>query len=254
MAGIFISYRKEDTRSWAISLRDHVADAFGERSVFFDVDSLGAGNWRSQIEQALDRCTVVVVLIGPRWATATDSEGRRRLHLADDVHRQEVASSLARSGITVMPVLVDGARLPSASELPDELHGLLERQASEIGDARDRRVADMHRLTRAIDRLIGQRGERHRAAAAVAAIVAVGVVNTLIASDSLVVAIAILVVAAGVGAFAWRVYRRMARDQMKGAWVALLAVILSAATLAGSLVRLATRSERAAGISLNGSK
>ena len=249
MPGIFVSYRKEDTRPWAINLRDHLANAFGERAVFFDVDSLSAGNWRPQIEQAIDRCTVVVVLIGPRWATATDSEGRKRLHLVDDEHRREVASSLARSGITVMPVLVDGARLPAASELPGDLHGLLERQAREIGDPRERRSADMRRLTRAIDDVIGQRRERQRAAAAAAAIAVVGIANTNVSSRSLAVAVAFLIAAAGVGAFSWHVYRRMARDQMKGAWLALVALILSAATLAGSLVRLATRVEPPATLS-----
>ena len=251
MAGVFISYRKEDTRPWAITLRDHLAKTFGERRVFLDVDSIDPGHWRAQIERALDGCAVVLVLIGPRWTAVTDADGGRRLHLADDVHHQEVASALAKAGVTVIPVLVDGARLPAASELPDDLRGVLERQVSEIGDARDRRIADMRRLTRAIDRLIGQRGERHRAAAAVAAIVAVGVVNTLVASNSLAAGIAMLVAGAGVGAFSWKVYRRMTRNQMRGAWVALVAVILSAATLAGSLVRLATRIEQPTAMSWN---
>jgi hypothetical protein len=241
--GIFISYRKDDSRPWAINLRDHLVQAFGPRRVFFDVDSLNAGNWRTQIDQALDRCSIVVVVIGPRWAAAADAEGRQRLHLPDDVHRREVASALARPGITVLPLLVDGARLPATGDLPDDLRGLLERQVTEIGDAHERRAADMRRLTRTIDDLIGQRRERRRAFAAAGAIMAVGITNTLVSSNSPAIAIAFLVVAAGLGAFSWQVYRRMARDQMTGAWVALAALILSGATLAGSLVRLATRSE-----------
>jgi hypothetical protein len=237
--GIFISYRKEDTRPWAIQLRDHLVRAFGERSIFFDVDSLGTGNWRTQIDQALDRCAVALVLIGPRWMTAADSEGRTRLHLPDDVHRMEVASALARPAVIVMPLLVDGARLPAATELPEDLRGLLERQASEIGDAHQKRSADLRRLTRTIDDAIGQRRERLRAAAAAAAIVGVGILNTLVASSSPSIAIAFLAAAASLGAFSWHVYRRMTRDRMKGAWVALFALILSAAMLAGSIVRLA---------------
>ena len=43
MSGIFISYRKDDTGAWAINLRDHLVRQFGERQVFFDVDSIGPG-------------------------------------------------------------------------------------------------------------------------------------------------------------------------------------------------------------------
>src|SRR4029453_16423395 len=94
VAGVFISYRRDDTRPWAIALRDQLAQAFGERRVFFDVDSMNAGNWRAQIDQALERSAVVLVVIGPRWTTAADAEGHQRLLLPDDVHRMEVASAL----------------------------------------------------------------------------------------------------------------------------------------------------------------
>ena len=63
----------------------------------------------------LNGCAVVLVLIGPRWTAATDADGRKRLFLPDDVHRLEVVSALERSGVTVIPVLVDGARLPTAA-------------------------------------------------------------------------------------------------------------------------------------------
>ena len=137
-------------------------------------------------------------------------------------------------------------------ELPDVLRGVLERQVSEIGDARDRRVADMRRLTRMLDELTGHRGKRRRAFTAAAAIVAVGVVNTLITSNSPVVAFAFLAMAACVGAFSWQVYRSMAREHMRGAWVALVALILSAAMLTGSLVRLAARMAEPAEVSRDG--
>src|SRR5262245_16223230 len=239
MPGVFISYRKVDSRPWAIVLRDALADALGERRVCFDVASLTAGDWRMQLERALADSAVVLVVIGPRWAATADAEGRRRLMLDDDVHRLEIASALRRPAVTVIPVLVDGAQLPDAGELPDDLRGLLDRQASDVGEARDRRASDIRRLTRTIDGCIGQRGERRRAAVAAAAIVAAGIVNARVASDSALVAFFFLAIAAAIGAFSWHVYKSMARDHVKGAWVALLALILSVATLAGSLVRLA---------------
>jgi hypothetical protein len=241
MSGVFIAYRKDDTRSWAITLRDHLAHTLGERHVFFDVDSLGAGQWQAQIHDALDACTVVLVLIGARWTQPSDARERNRLFRTDDVHRIEIALALARPGVTVMPVLVDGARLPTAGELPDELQGLLNHQVSEIGDPRDRRVADLRRLTRTVDVLMGHSRERRRAVAATVAIVGVGLMNTVVRSNALSVALVFLALAGCLIAWSWQIYRRMLRQQIKGAWVAALAVVLSAAMAAGSLVRLAVR-------------
>lgn len=176
MPSIFISYRQDDARAWAIALRDHLVRTFGTRQVFLDLDSLESGRWQPQIEGALNECAVVLVVIGPRWASAVDAHGRQRLMLSDDVHRLEVASSLKRPGATVIPVLVDRARLPAAAELPDDLRGILDRQASDLGDAHDRRIADLRRLTGRIDIVIGQRREQRRAVAAAVAIVALSAV------------------------------------------------------------------------------
>jgi hypothetical protein len=251
MPGIFISYRKEDTRPWAISLRDHLAAQFGEQQIFFDVDSLEAGHWRAQIDRALDACRIVLVLIGPRWTAATDADGRKRLFLPDDVHRAEVASALSRPHVTVIPVLLDGAKIPRASELPDDLRALLERQISEIGDAYDRRVVELRRLTRTIDGLTGRRRLRARAAAAVTATVAVGAVNTTLTANSPSVAVVFLLVAAFLALFSLHIYRRMAREHLKGAGLALLALILSAALIVGSAIRLVVRLAQPAEVSWN---
>jgi hypothetical protein len=238
MPGIFISYRKEDTRAWAIHLRDHLEREFGHRQIFFDVDSIDVGQWRAQIDRALDQCRVMVVLIGPRWATATDATGRNRLALPDDVHRVEIATALCRRDVTVIPLLVEGARLPLASDLPDDIRGLLERQAREIGDAHERRVVELRQLSRTIGELTGRRRLRVRAAFALAAIIGAGLVNAFIATQSTGSALTFLTIAAVLAVLAWQTYRPMARDHMKGAWVALLAVIFSFAMVAGSVIRL----------------
>jgi hypothetical protein len=238
MPGVFISYRKDDTRPWAIHLRDHLVQVFGERQVFFDVDSIAAGQWRNQIDRALDRCAVLLVLIGQRWTGAVDAAGRRRLLLADDVHRHEVASALTRPGVTVIPVLVDGARLPQASDLPDDVRGILDCQSTEIVDAPDVRAASLRRLTRLIDARIGQGRVRLHAAATAAATLAAAVVNTMVVSTSPLAAALFLLVASSLGVLSFTIYRRMARGEMKGAWVALAAVALSLAMLVGSLARL----------------
>jgi len=43
MAGIFISYRREDSAGWAGRLHDRLSARFGRRAVFIDVDTLAPG-------------------------------------------------------------------------------------------------------------------------------------------------------------------------------------------------------------------
>lgn len=143
MAGIFISYRQVDAGAWAMTLRDDLARVFGEDQVFLDKDTLHAGNWRDQINQALDRCTVVLVVIGPRWLATLDAQHRPRLDLPDDVHHQEVALALGRPHITVIPVLVEEMPMPRVEQLPEDLRRLCDQQAYKIGDTQARRKADL---------------------------------------------------------------------------------------------------------------
>ena len=156
MSGTFISYREDDAKPWALLLRDELVDAFGEGSVFLDKDGLRAGSWREQIEEALDRCGVVLVVIGRRWLSAAETDGVRRLDRPDDVHRQEVATALARNDVTVIPVLVDGASMPRSDELPDVIRGLTERQARSLSDRSSHRELDLSLLISDIERATGE--------------------------------------------------------------------------------------------------
>ena len=155
MAGIFVSYRQADAKAWAMSLRDDLAEAFGADQVFLDKDTLHAGNWRKQIRDALDRCKVVLVVIGPRWITIADEQNRPRISLAEDVHHQEIALALSQSDLTVIPVLVDEAPMPRAEQLPQDLQKLCEQQARKIGDTQARRKADLEVLIKDIESVTG---------------------------------------------------------------------------------------------------
>lgn len=155
MAGIFISYRQDDAKAWAISLRDDLAKVFGDEQVFLDKDTLQAGNWRDQITQALARCSVALVVIGPRWLTIVDGQNRPRIGLSDDVHHQEVALALSRPDVTVIPVLVDEAPMLRPDQLPTDLRRLCDQQAYKIGDTQARRKADMEVLIQNIQTVGG---------------------------------------------------------------------------------------------------
>lgn len=153
MAGIFLSYRQADAKAWAIGLRDDLAEAFGHDQIFLDKDALGPGNWRDQLQHALNRCSVVLVIMGKQWLTIADEHNRPRIQLSDDVHRQEIALALRHQAATVIPVLFDEAVMPKAEQLPEDIRALADQQAFKIGDTEARRKADLAVLVKGIARV-----------------------------------------------------------------------------------------------------
>jgi formylglycine-generating enzyme required for sulfatase activity len=133
MARIFISYRREDSDIWVSRLVDELRRHFPPDEVFQDIASIDPGaNFRDALEKALGSAAVMLAVIGRGWLSATDKQGRRRLDLAGDFVRLEVAESLRRPGVRVFPILVNGAEMPAEEELPDPLKELHLRQAFEL--------------------------------------------------------------------------------------------------------------------------
>jgi hypothetical protein len=147
---IFISYRKSDTRSSANHLYEDLIAVFGEEQVFLDKEDMHAGNWREQLDCIVKGCKVILVVIGRSWLTVTDERKRPRIHLPEDTHRREIAIGLRRPDVTVIPVLVEEASMPSPDQLPEDLQELHEKQSRRIGDSRKRRKVDLEDLVRDI--------------------------------------------------------------------------------------------------------
>ena len=105
------------------------------------------------ITAAVGSCEVLLALIGDRWLTVADEDGRRRLDDPDDFVRLELEAALARN-VRVIPILVEGARMPRAAELPPSLAGLVRRQALELSPARF--DADTGRLLKVLDETLAQ--------------------------------------------------------------------------------------------------
>ena len=157
---IFMSYRREET-GWAAGwLFDSLASRFGRDQVFKDVDSIEPGDdFVDVITTAVGSCHVFLALIGSRWLTVTDQEGRRRLDDPRDFVRLEIEAALER-GIRVIPVLVDGARMPHADQLPESLTSLARRQGLKL--SQDHFGGDFQRLLPALQRAITTAQERAR--------------------------------------------------------------------------------------------
>ena len=148
MPKIFISYRRDDAGGFAGRLGDALSSRYGAGNVFRDVDDIVAGSqFVAVLEQALAASDVFLPLIGRAWLDRGPAGGPR-LHDGDDYVRREIATALARD-IRIIPVLLDGARLPRADELPRELEPLISRQAITLDDRSW--STDVEALVQAID-------------------------------------------------------------------------------------------------------
>ncbi len=147
---VFINYRREDASGHAGRLYDALANRFGREHVFMDVDAIRPGeNFATVLDQNVESCDVFVALIGRRWTSSTDREGRRRLDRPEDYVRLELQTALDSPRIRVIPALVQDAEMPTSDELPETIRDLSMRQAIELDDARWR--TDVERLFRALE-------------------------------------------------------------------------------------------------------
>jgi len=132
---IFISYRQADSLRVAKNLERLLAAEFGDAHVFRDQVSIEAGErFPETIELWLRSSTAILVVVGPQWLTVTDVRtGGRRIDAPDDLVRKEVEVALELHPKTrVIPVLVDGATMPTARELPPSIENLQLHMAAEI--------------------------------------------------------------------------------------------------------------------------
>jgi TIR domain len=180
MTKVFISYRREDSRYQSRNIYNAFVKALPPGSVFMDVDSIPPGADFAQIlEDWVKQCNVLLALIGPGWITSTDSATNlRRLDNPEDFVRIEIRGALQRN-IPVVPVLLDGTKIPNPRDLPEDIKELTRRNAEFV---------DFRTFDTDVDRLIGKLkkrnglgGDKHKglpksllAAAAVVLLVAAG--------------------------------------------------------------------------------
>ena len=148
---IFISYRRDDAAYVTGHINDLLRKEFGDEAVFTDVDNIALGvDFRAVLDQTVSQCQVLLAVIGAEWLTVSDQDGRSRLEDPADFVRIEIESALKRD-IPVIPLLVSGAKMPAAEDLPDSLRGFAFRNGTQIRPAPDFNV-DMARLIKNLQR------------------------------------------------------------------------------------------------------
>ena len=154
-ARIFISYRRDDAAGEAGRLADHLQKRFGADRIFLDIETIEPGTDFVQVlQRSFDETAAVLVVIGRQWLGIRDAAGARRLDDPADFVRREVEAALGR-GVPVVPVLVQGAPLPRAEDLPASLAPLVTRQAAALDHAEFH--ADVERLCDRLAPLIAPR-------------------------------------------------------------------------------------------------
>jgi hypothetical protein len=152
MPKITISYRRDDTGPVTGRLSDRLVDRYGADSIFVDIDNIPAGvDFRHHIHSVLKETDVLLAMVGTKWL-GPQTGGETRISQEDDPVRVEIATALGND-ILVVPVLVDGAKIPGESDLPDEIKAFTYRNAVGLSSGKDFNF-HVQRLIAEIDRAL----------------------------------------------------------------------------------------------------
>ena len=128
---VFISYRHAEMPGTAWALYLGLKEQFGAENVFFDNSTLHGGmRWLDEIKSHLTSAAAFIALIGPNWMRSLTAHEQRG---DDDWVAKEIDLALrSRPRVTVIPLLVDGAEMLEARELPPSLRALPGCQAERL--------------------------------------------------------------------------------------------------------------------------
>lgn len=140
---IFICYRRDDSAGYTGRMQDRIKRDLGD-VLFVDVDAVPLGvNFVKFLNEEVARCAVLLAVIGDRWLDARNEDGTRRLDDPNDFVRIEIGAAL-QCNIPVIPILLDGIKMPRANQLPNDLEELAVRNALDVHQASFH--SDMDRL------------------------------------------------------------------------------------------------------------
>jgi hypothetical protein len=155
MPKVFISYRREDSQDVTGRIYDRLVEHFSAANLFKDVDNIPQGSdFRRVLDDAIGQASAVLVVIGPKWLSAVEADGGRRLDNPADFVRLEVETAL-RKGLPIIPVLVGQARMPTPAELPQSLQELPYRHGLPVRPDPDFN-RDLERLAAALEQWVAR--------------------------------------------------------------------------------------------------
>ncbi|MCX4686991.1 toll/interleukin-1 receptor domain-containing protein [Kitasatospora purpeofusca] len=132
MPDIFVNYRSADEDTGAVLIERELSRRFGSERVFRASKSIKIGRrFPQELLTAVRRSSVLIAVIGERWADARTAEGLRALDDPEDWTRREIVEAF-ESGALVVPVLIGRATRLGRHDLPPAL--------AELADCQYRRL------------------------------------------------------------------------------------------------------------------
>lgn len=133
---IYICHRRGDASRHVGKLREKLVRRFGEDAIYYgshltlDGDPFPADSIRALIE-----ARVIIILIGPKWASLDNLKLLHENHGEADPVRRALALALTRHGAEdddgidhakplLLPILLEGATMPDRASLPKPLRPL----------------------------------------------------------------------------------------------------------------------------------
>ncbi|MFB8241451.1 toll/interleukin-1 receptor domain-containing protein [Kitasatospora purpeofusca] len=160
MPEIFVNYRSADEDTGAVLIEHELSRRFGTERVFRASKSIKIGRrFPQELVTAVRRCSVLIAVIGERWADARTSEGLRALDDPEDWTRREIVEAF-ESGALVVPVLIGRAVRLSRHDLPPVLAELADCQYRRL-DTRDA-ANDLARLGKDLAEAVPRLAEAER--------------------------------------------------------------------------------------------
>lgn len=161
---IFINYRRDDTTVFARLLYAELENHFGDKRIFQDTEKIAYGaDFVEVFSEHIASCKVFLAVIGKNWLSIAAK--KRSAKLRDHAHL-EICSALKRNAqskgsIVVIPLLVDGASMPSEEDLPDGIKKLADLNIYEFNE----KWLDegLERLIKQLEKVVGKpaRDESH---------------------------------------------------------------------------------------------
>lgn len=133
---IFISYRRRDTLPIVGRIYDHLINKFGESNVFMDFDSIKAGtDFRVVLSEKIEDADIMLAIIGGNWLQQSTPANKDNEGMNDYV-RIELETAINKD-IKIIPVLVDGASMPTPDQMGTTLEKISYLHATNLNSGRD---------------------------------------------------------------------------------------------------------------------
>ena len=155
LAKIFISYRHDDAPTAVAWITHTLSEHYGADNVFEYKDhAQPSRDFRRVIGTAIRKCDVMLAVVGKRWKLGSD-EAAPGIKGVDDWVRIEVETAI-QLALPVIPVLVEGAGMPSRGDVPESLSDFAFFTAVTVDTSNKNFHRDMQSLIAEINKLAAE--------------------------------------------------------------------------------------------------